>query len=280
MREGLDRVRAQAASMACEARATRTRFRSHEQERDATPGVRTGPPGGPTPRLHDLALELSSAETRDDVLIRLVAGVPRVVPGARWAGVCHRRHDGSLLPEAVSAPVVRELLTLHDTLRGGPCSDVLDAGAPGPVAVPDLARDPRWPRLGERAGALGLRCLLVLRIEGPRVRRPLALVVGGGVPDALDDDAQRTTQVLADHALIALTGIRRIDGLSHAASSRDVVGHAQGILMARRGLGAREALDRLLRAAEQANARVVDVASWVVDNTLAAGRYPGGEGQA
>lgn len=274
MREGLDRLRAQAATMASEARSVQARVLREEQRRLTAPGptVAVAPVADPASGLHDLALELAGAETCDDVLLRVVAGALRVVPGARWAGVCSLRHDGTLRPEAVSAPVVRELLTLHDTLRGGPCSDVLDIGTPGPVIVPDLAHDPRWVRLGERAATIGVRCLLVHRIEGPAGRRPLALVVGGGEPGALGEGAQQTLQVLADHALIALAGVRRSDGLSHAATSRDVVGHAQGILMARHGLDPQEALDRLLLAAEQANTRMVDVATWVVDNTLGAGR--------
>ena len=274
MREGLDRLRAQAATMASEARSVQARVLRGDQRRTAAsaPAALVAPVAASASGLHDLALELAAAETRDDVLIRLVAGALRVVPGSRWAGVCSRRHDGSLRTEAVSAPVVRELLTLHDTLRGGPCSDVLDTGTPGPVVVPDLAHDPRWVRLGERAETMGFRCLLVHRIEGPGGRRPLALLVGGGEPGALGESAEQTVQVLADHALIALAGVRRSDGLSHAATSRDVVGHAQGILMARHGLDPQEALDRLLRAAEQANTRMVDVATWVVDNTLGAGR--------
>lgn len=277
MREGLDRLRAQAATMATEARSVQARVQRGEPRRTAASApaalvAPVAPVAASASGLHDLALELARAETRDDVLIRLVAGALRVVPGTRWAGVCSLRHDGSLRPEAVSAPVVRELLTLHDTLRGGPCSDVLDTGTPGPVVVPDLAHDLRWVRLGERAGTLGFRCLLVHRIEGPGGRRPLALLVGGGEPGALGESAEQTVQVLADHALIALAGVRRSDGLSHAATSRDVVGHAQGILMARHGLDPQEALDRLLLAAEQANTRMVDVATWVVDNTLGAGR--------
>lgn len=73
--------------------------------------------------------------------------------------------------------------------------------------------------------------------------------------------------LLAAHAATALSSrqtldsaAREITGLREALRTRDVIGQAKGILIARRGLTAGEAFDRLRQASQALNIKLQEIA--------------------
>jgi hypothetical protein len=86
-------------------------------------------------------------------------------------------------------------------------------------------------------------------------------------PGALAPDAHEPALLLATHASLALTStaaVTRADlvtaQLHQAIESRDVIGQAKGILMARRGISADEAFAELRRASQNLNIKLADLA--------------------
>jgi hypothetical protein len=83
----------------------------------------------------------------------------------------------------------------------------------------------------------------------------------------LDGHDREVALLLATHASLALAHTQAVTtaelrgaNLSHALDTRDVIGQAKGILMARRGIGADEAFDILRRASQELNVKLVDLA--------------------
>lgn len=54
--------------------------------------------------------------------------------------------------------------------------------------------------------------------------------------------------------------------LQTALASRDVIGQAKGILMARERLSGLQAFQLLLRTSQHTNIKLVDIARWIVDD--------------
>jgi len=59
--------------------------------------------------------------------------------------------------------------------------------------------------------------------------------------------------------------IDKVDGLEEALLSRDVIGQAKGILMAREGLTSEQAFDVLRRASQRENRKLYEVARNLVE---------------
>ena len=56
-----------------------------------------------------------------------------------------------------------------------------------------------------------------------------------------------------------------IDQLKHGLEGRDVIGQAKGILMERHGLTADQAFRRLVELSQHSNAKLADVAEYLVE---------------
>jgi hypothetical protein len=80
---------------------------------------------------------------------------------------------------------------------------------------------------------------------------------------AFDAEAERIGAVLAAHAAVAISGAQAAERSREAVRTRDVIGQAKGILMAREGVGEDEAFDMLRRASQRMNVKLRDVASQV-----------------
>jgi hypothetical protein len=94
-------------------------------------------------------------------------------------------------------------------------------------------------------------------------------------------EASRTVGlVFAAHAAVALSSAIHDEQMEDALQSRDVIGQAKGILMAREGVDAQEAFDMLRRASQRLNVKLRDVASGVIDRSGAAPGDEGGQGRA
>lgn len=209
-----------------------------------------------------LAVELATAESFQQSVSQVVAFAAQTFE-TEFAGITLIHQGGRSFETAgPTDPVVREADDLQASLREGPC---VDAAAESRYSVSnDIASDPRWPRWGRQAAALGFGSILSseLHAGGQRIG---ALNVYGRKGREFSRDDVETAQVLAYHASAALQTAREIEGLTIALDSRTVIGQAQGILMERYKVDSERAFTILRRHSQQENIRLSRLARDLVE---------------
>lgn len=133
----------------------------------------------------------------------------------------------------------------------------------------------RWPSFAKRAvEETGVCSILAFRLFAEEGTMG-ALNLYSTRADAFDDEARDFGSVLAAHAAVALSHARREDQLEEAIKSRDVIGQAKGLLMARQGMSSEQAFEALRRASQRLNVKLREVAERVVTaNNEAGTRMP------
>ena len=71
--------------------------------------------------------------------------------------------------------------------------------------------------------------------------------------------------LFAGHASVAMSGARQHEQFTHAIAVRELIGQAKGILMERHKLTGEQAFTLLVRASQQTNTRLVEVATHLVE---------------
>ena len=127
------------------------------------------------------------------------------------------------------------------------------------VRVEDIS-----PAARSSLAAHRVRSMLGLRLS-VGYRRLTVLGLYAERPDAFDQEAVRTGRLLAAHIAIALESAGTKEQLTEAMRTRDIIGQATGVLMARLNLDAQEAFARLVRTSQQENVKVRDIAFRVVE---------------
>src|SRR4029453_1981794 len=92
-----------------------------------------------------------------------------------------------------------------------------------------------------------------------------ALNVYSGGPDDLGDAAERVGSCFAAHAAVVLADTVRIEQLTHAIDVRDLIGQAKGILMERHKVTGQQAFSLLVRASQETNVKLTEVARHLVE---------------
>lgn len=226
--------------------------------------------GGPlAEQFARLTRALLNAPTVADVLDQVVTAAHRVIPGADLVSITLRSADGSFHTPVQTNAIAVELDHVQYETGEGPC--VAAARNPGPAEIrsDDLAAEPAWPRFGPEAARRHVSSVLSVALL-PDARPPRcsgALNIYSRRPGGLARDAHEPALLLATHASLALAGteaVTRADltvaQLRKAIDSRDVIGQAKGILMARRGISADDAFDVLRRTSQNLNLKLADVA--------------------
>jgi hypothetical protein len=171
--------------------------------------------------------------------------------------------------------------TLQYDLADGPTLTAMDTGVSCLLIVE--GGDGRWPKFAAKAGRLGLAACLAAPIQaiaGSSGRRPAGRVPSA--PGALslysksarfgDHDAV-LAGVLAAAVSLGLASADAVryageqaEQLTQALASRDTIGQAKGILMAREGCTPDEAFDMLRRASQRLNQKLRVVAEQIVQS--------------
>lgn len=156
----------------------------------------------------------------------------------------------------------------------GPCIDAIrDQEA---FATGHLSEEQRWPEFTRRAiEATGVESILSFRLFLEQDTMG-ALNLYSTQVDAFDDRDRAVGAVFAAHAAVAMHHVRREEELERKAESRDTIGQAKGILMAREHITDEQAFEILRRASQRLNLKLRVVADRVVHGE---GEAPGtGEG--
>jgi GAF domain-containing protein len=219
-------------------------------------------PGTETARPDELMIRIARRlqQEHGDVeglLQAMTAAAVTTVPGTDAGSISYiteRRHVES---RAATGEFPRRVDEAQDRLQEGPCLDA--ARGQQVVVVTDMRDEPRWPRFAAEAVALGVgSCLsFQLVIDADRLG---ALNLYAHTPGAFTEESVDVGLAIAAHGAIALTGAQTEQHLRTAIDSRDLIGQAKGILMERYKLTAAQAFAVLVRASQEANRKLIDVA--------------------
>ncbi|CAN5278075.1 GAF and ANTAR domain-containing protein [soil metagenome] len=151
---------------------------------------------------------------------------------------------------------------IQSETQEGPCVDaikehqVLITGA--------LSEEQRWPDFARRAhDQTGVESILSLRLFAAEDTMG-ALNLYSRQRDAFDDQDIAVGSVFAAHAAVALASATREVQLEVKADSRDVIGMAKGMIIARQNVSEEEAFDILRRASQRTNVKLRELAERLV----------------
>jgi hypothetical protein len=218
--------------------------------------------------LAQTATALFSAGNLQCTLQRTVDLAVETIDGCDFAGI-FLLEGNSISTPVHTDPIVIEIDALQHRLGEGPCLDAIAHGST--FYADDLPEDPRWPRFGPQADAMGIRSALalVLSADGPRGALNLYARYRGAF-GVVDRGKGSVLSLLSGIALSAAevhdTEERQSAHLQKALVSRDVIGQAQGILMERERLTSDQAFAVLRQASQRLNVKLRDVAQDLVDS--------------
>jgi GAF domain-containing protein len=209
----------------------------------------------------DLAVEMQAQKGSTDTLQSIVEAAPKVVPGARWAGISLVQGT-KIVSEVPTSRSVAELDQLQSDLNQGPCLTALRDYHT--VHIDDMRTETRWPDFGREAQQRGMRSMLSFQLF-VRSENLGALNLYSDEPGAFSEDSFLIGEILAQHAAVAMIGAAAETQFENALATRDVIGQAKGMLMQRDNLTGLQAFSLLTRASQQSNIKLVDVARWLVN---------------
>lgn len=211
--------------------------------------------------LGTVARELEAEPDEERTLAGVVRAAVDTVPGATAGGITQvsRRQVSARAP---TSELVAQCDQVQNELGEGPCLDAI--WEEQTVVVNSLARDERWPRFGPRAAELGAGSLISFRLYVQQHSLG-ALNLYGASGTEFGQDERIIGEVFATHASLALSEARQYRQFNEALTSRDAIGQAKGLLMAREDVTGQQAFDMLVRASQHANIKLTDVAHWMVN---------------
>lgn len=216
-------------------------------------------------RLHGMLLSEQDAATAVGQLAR---AAQQTIPTAAGAGVSLLEEEGTRTSTASTDTVVEAADAAQYDLGVGPCLSAWGTGEP--QRIDDTTTDPRWAPWQAAAAASGIRSVLSTPLVH-QGRALGALKVYAHAPGAFAQAEERLLGLFADAAATLLGSaqtsrapVRLSEALKAALATREVVGLAAGVLMAREHLGAEGARSALLETARTQGRRVAEVAADVL----------------
>jgi GAF domain-containing protein len=226
----------------------------------------------------ELARLLISEETISGLLEIVVNISLSAVPGVGGASISLVVSDGDLLQTSnASSTQIRTIDEGQYEDGDGPCIEAIRTSTEVRITMPTG----RWPTFTERALAGGVTSVLSLPLK-VRDQTIGALNLYSTREGPVDEAGARVARALAEQAAVVLANAAALaraeltaEHLQEALKSRDLIGQAKGILMAREGVGADEAFDLLRRASQRTGRKLRDIAMDIATNQ---GGEPSGRG--
>jgi len=238
---------------------------AHEGAGKETVSERTGDLLGKS--LARLAGILFGEESVEGVLDLLVELARETIRGADLASVTLSR-QGTLVTAGYSDELALALDRAQYEAGDGPCVQALLEG----VVVHANDNLASWPALAGQAKKVGIRSVLStpLPVRGTVVA---SLNLYSHSP-AFEDAARQVNTLFAAPAAIALANAMAYaaaselaENLREAIATREIIGEAKGILMARQNCTSDEAFDILRRASQRTNRKLREIALDLVRST-------------
>ena len=204
----------------------------------------------------------------EDLLDRLTDHAT-IVTGSQGAGVMLAGQAG-LGFAAASDPRVVEMESLQDRIHTGACHEAFTTREL--VIVEDLTATDRWPAYRDRALELGFRAVMGLPMHACGETIGVLNIYRrdpGPWSEADVEAAEILTSMGAGYVLHANHLRAQHDmaaQLETAIASRDLIGQAKGLLIARHGIDAQAAFAMLRAESQTTNRKLRDVATKLLDN--------------
>lgn len=233
---------------------------------------------GPTAEAFaEVARNLLAEADVQHTLQRIVDMAVETIEGCDHAGISFLKGRKGFTP-AASDDVPPLVDAIQYEVDEGPClSAIRDHEV---FRTGDLSREIRWPAFAVRAeretGVASMLCFRLF-VAGDTLG---ALNLYSKAAGAFDDDDQAAGLVFAAHAAIALSSALHTEQMEEALRSRDVIGQAKGMLMAREGVDAEAAFAMLKRASQRLNVKLREVAAQIVASGSTPGSAPPAGGEA
>lgn len=213
-------------------------------------------------RMAELARLFAPPPGVEEVLAGVTSAAVELIPGADMAGVLLTAKGGKFASLVETTDLVRRLDRVQEAHQEGPC---LDAAVDELVVrADDFATDPRWPKFGRAALALGVHSGLSFKLYGSK-QTAGALNVFGSKPNVFGAESEAIGLVLASHAAAAILASRHGEQLRSAVASRDTIGQAKGIIMERFNIDAVQAFSLLRKLSQADNVPLAVIAQRVID---------------
>jgi GAF domain-containing protein len=210
--------------------------------------------------LADLARDMQRQGSSAQVMDLIVSAAVATVPGAEAASISLVERRRRVVSAAATGDMPRRFDDLQQQTRQGPCLDAMYEHET--MRVDDLAEESRWPELARRARELGVAGVLCFQlfVSGDDLG---ALNLLASRPRAFTDESERVGLLFASHAAVAVAQAQKLNHLSTALSSRDLIGQAKGVLMERYKITADQAFALLAKASQDTNHKLIEVAEYL-----------------
>ena len=205
----------------------------------------------------EIARRLAEAPGLDELLHRIVVLAHEYLEGCDGVSLMLIGRGGRISTPAYSSEVAHDSDLAQFETNQGPCLESIREHHT--VVIDDLESDERWPAYRERVAGFGVRSMLGVRlfVQGDTMG---ALNFYSSRPRGLGERSLLLAQVFSSHAAVALKAAISEAGMQAALETRDVIGQAKGVLMARVGLTADDAFARLRELSQQRNQPVRELA--------------------
>jgi transcriptional regulator with GAF, ATPase, and Fis domain len=208
-------------------------------------------------RLASIALALAEAETFDQTIQRVVDLAQQFLEHCDGASLMLIGRGGHVDTPACSSETAFANDQAQYEAGQGPCMDAIEDHQT--IILRDLRTEERWPRYRLRALELGVRSMISFRLFASADTIG-ALNLFSRRPDAFDRHDEVIGQVFATHASVAVKAALTEAGYETALRSRDVIGQAKGILMARHRMTADMAFELMKSLSQDQNRPVRELA--------------------
>jgi len=214
---------------------------------------------------------LLSQETVGTALDMVTSLAKDTIPGSLGAGVTLTDERGQKITAGASNPRVERADAVQYELEEGPC---LTAWARRElVRIDDMAAEKRWPRWCPVAHELGMRAAMSAPLVAGHQTLG-AMKVYAERPAAYDEGSEDLLARFGAQAAILVANVQALEkaerlseGLKEALRSRDLIGAAKGILMARSEVDEETAFAMLVSASQRENRKLREVAEALVQST-------------
>lgn len=209
-----------------------------------------------------VATELADVDDVDETLRLIVERGEQLLTGCDGASVTLIGRHGVVHTPAASSRTAYDGDAAQHVTGEGPCLQAIADHRT--VTIDDLETDHRWPAFRARALELGVRSMLSIRLFVTDASLG-ALDLYSREPHAFDRRSHLVGQVFAAHASVALKAALNDAGLRIAMQSRDVIGQAKGLVMARHRVTADSAFEIIRRLSQDRNERVRVLAARIAE---------------
>ena len=215
----------------------------------------------------DLAETLLSVTGVAATMKVLVDAAAEVVGGTEHASISHMQ-GRALVSASSNDEVGHSLDGIQTGAQEGPCLDAIHTGEI--VVTHDLRTDPRWPRYGPAAvDSTGVLSSYAHPLhDGRRTFGALNLFADDVDAFRGDTEQEAAIAILAAHSSPALAVALHRENMEAALRTRDLIGQAKGLLMARSGVDEDAAFQMLVSASQRMNVKLAEVARRLVEGRL------------